>query len=250
MAITVTEKEYGWRQDGNEQALSVTYWVLGATGTLDAQRTAVMAATGIPAIGATRIASTVKCWSRTAEHLDEEVWQVVAQFRTEKVDDQIMNAASGTVVDRGFETAAERVVRYRSPAGITYLLGTGATSNKYPQPIRFTLPRLTVWFDRVHDSFTTMKAVATDIVGGVNSATWNGYPAGRWLCTSVNSYTVQRDSGNRYVARYEFQYDANDWREVAIRAVYNGLSLPTRYVVATDSFIRYKSAAFPTALTF
>lgn len=228
----------------NDQTeLTRRYGIKGLTGSLAAQMAQATAL--LPAIGATYYQSGLKAYQYANLEVRMGIAHVDVIYRTPQPDDLIMTSASGTIIDKGSTADVEDVLRDRHPtSGATYTLGT-ATAQTIAN-IRSSEPRLEWWFDKVHTSLSSIDSAATTILGAINSATWNGYAAGKWLCNSIITRTVHNDAATRYVARYSFVYKPETWVAKQTTFVWNGFLLGsiTAATKATAAFDRFRDANF------
>lgn len=232
--------DYNFTQDNDQISIREVRRVDVASGSVDAMATRALATVGV-AIGATRYSSSVKCFSKSLNHVEGVIWDVTINWRTESLQDLIQNSASGTTVEKGFDAQSEHILRDRHPtSGVAYNLGSFYYSAYAYEP------RLSCYFDKVHDSFSTIQAAATTIVGAINSATWNGYAPGTWLCKGAYTQTVRTETGDRYLTRYEFSYSPNAWGLARKAFTWNGVTVTgiTAATVASGQFTIYRDANF------
>ena len=233
-------------QSGQDIQITRTYRVDGITiSNIETARAAVLGATGIPSMGATATGNA-KWFAIEARPLDTRnpnVWEVTAQARTAQPDDDIFQATSGTVIDKGLAAQTEHVLQDRTPTGAVFQL-TPTSGVNWPKRIWTPQPRMTAWFDKVHDTFP--HAAGAALLGAINSATWNGYPVTTWLCTAIDTHTVRREGGTRYLSRYEFAYKAETWRPKFYDLTWNSFQFggAVQAVSVTGTLDVYKDANF------
>lgn len=240
---TAVEKRVSFTSAQDTTELTRHMRVNGVTGTLAQQLAQAM--TLVPALGATYYASTVKAYSRNVVGLEQGRADIDILYRTAQPDDLIATAASGGIIDKGSNVSVEDVLRIRHPtSGAPFTLGTSTTLGI--ARIRQLEPRIQYWWDKVHDSITTMDTHNRALAGAINAATWLGDPAGTWLCMGADTRTVFTDSGPRYVARYTFSYKPETWVAYEWTLVYNSLNLGsiTTATTATAALNTFRSASF------
>jgi hypothetical protein len=239
----VTLINYSFTQEQDSVFISETHRVAVASGTADAMAAAALATVGV-AIGSTKHSSTVKCYSRTVRPVEGVTWDVELGYRTEQFDDLITSAASGTIIDKGFESFSERVLRDRHPTS-----GSAYQMNYYYAHWSVFQPMAQAWWERVHDAYPHSAVIS--LVGAINAVTWNGYAPALWRCNAARTQTVRTDSGSRYLTRYEFTYSANGHNLAHRRYEWNNRTIAsiTAATLATSLFVLYKSTNFPTAFT-
>lgn len=240
---TAFEKGNALSRYNDQTELTRRYGIKGLTGSLAAQLAQATAL--LPAIGSTYYQAGLKAYSYANLSVAHGLASVDVVYRTPQPDDLIMTSASGTIIDKGSTADVEDVLRDRHPtSGATFTLGT-ATAQTIAK-IRSSEPRLEWWFDKVHTSLSSIDAAATTILGAINSATWNGYPVGTWLCNSIITRTVHNDAATRYVARYSFVYKPETWVAKETTFIWNGLTLGaiTAATKATAAYARFRDANF------
>lgn len=232
-----------YNHENDRTALDVNYRIIDVTG---ANPTAMLAAATatLPAIGATAYGG-LTLYTRTISEVRDGAAQARLIYRTQQFDDLIETAASGTIIAKGMSSYTEDVLRDRHPtSGATFLLGSAGKQSI--KEIRSTEPRLEAWWEKKHTSLTTLKAAATTLTGAINSDTWNGYAAAKWLCVDVSSRQEKLDAGDIWVARYSFAYKPETWVANVRTFQWNSNTVAsiTAATKATAAFNIYKSLAF------
>lgn len=241
---TAFERGLALNRYGDQTEVTRRYGIKGLTGSLSSQLGQATAL--LPAIGATFYQAGLQAYQHNVISLSSGLCEVNVLYRTPQIDDLISAAASGAIIDKGSNVTTETILRDRHPtSGATFGLGSTVWSIA---KIRNTEPRVEWWFDKIHDSLSSSDAIAVAIVGAINSATWNGYAPGKWLCNGAITNSVQNDGGTRYVTRYTFAYKAETWVAKSSTFIWNGLNIGTitSATKATAAFSIFRDANFNT----
>lgn len=205
----------GIRSSGGVPILDETYHYLAKADSKTVQRTAVLAASGVPQVGITVSANGYAvCRTCNATRREDQAlhWDIVATFSSEVDERQATQAISGdpTAWIPVYETKFERLqeVATKDVNGV-------AIANSAGQPFENGILRarfIPMWeFFQIEASTVTDD----DVIGRnevVNDTTFKGCTPRTLLCTVLSSVVGFYYGAKRRLTRYNLRYNFDTWR--------------------------------------
>ena len=190
--------------DGREKTYG--YVVEGLTGytSTHALESAALATSGIPAKGALLVGTTMSVTERSAKAMDPTTVRVEVKFSTPK--NKGGDPDDDTMPSYQLSTAAAQVQTNADKDGILISLKHG-TKPPVGAFVNVRKPHTTVRVKRYEGEIDVL-AIAESVAGKYNSATWNGKPAGWWLCTDVDADSP--DAGGHWTLQFVFELAESD----------------------------------------